>query len=300
MSTVYDIVTEKIIKQLSKGTVPWKKPWSSNCPSINGEPVVDQNLFTRKPYRGINALLTMLAPFDSPFWITKKVADQNGLSIKEDEKGNYTPIVYFNWQSKDRLQQAKLEGKSLPPCFIKFYKVWNVEQVIGAEELLPVFDTIAVKDHTPIEKAVQIVENYEKCPRINGGSNIACYRPSTDIIEMPHLEFFNTVEQYHGTLFHELVHATGHKSRLDRKTLVDYTPFGSDTYSKEELVAEIGSCFLCNLIGIDTPETFQNSSAYINGWASKLRQDSRLVVDAAQAAQKAVDHILQKKFDNNY
>jgi len=296
MSTVYDIVTEQIVNALEKGTVPWKKPWTTGCPMINGQPVLNQNLFTKKAYRGVNMLLTSLAPFASPFWVPKGEIKKRNLTIKEGE--SYTPIVYFKWRSKEELAKATAAGESKAPCFLRFFQVWNSDQLEGVEDLLPKLDEVEVQDNKPIDAASVVVKNYSKKPKIDHVGDQACYNVMSDLIKMPALEAFFTPEAYHGTLFHELVHATGHKKRLSRDTLVDYAPFGSQTYSKEELVAEIGSCFLCATVGIETPQTFENSAAYISGWLEKIKKDSRLIVSAAQQAQKAVDHILETKFDN--
>jgi len=293
MATVYDIITLQIVNALEAGTVPWKKPWSTACPTLNGEPVMDQNLFTKKPYRGVNWLLTALAPFSSPFWVPRGEIRKRKLKIKEGE--HYTPIVYFKWRDAKEIEQAKREGKAVSPCFARFFQAWNVEQLEGVEKFIPELDTPEEHDHTPIRKAVNVVENYTNKPEIKHNEPRAYYNALGDFINMPELNVFDTPEDYHGTLFHELVHATGHQKRLARDTLTEYAPFGSVTYSKEELVAEIGSCFLCTTIGIDTPKTFESTASYIAGWLSKIKKDSRMVISAAQQAQKAVDEILQTK-----
>ena len=295
MATVYDIITQQIVEALEKGTVPWKKPWSTANPTINGVPVLNQNLFTKKPYRGVNWLLTALSPYASPFWIPRGEIKKRKLTIRKDE--HYTPIIYFKWRSKEEIAKANAEGKAVAPCFARFFQAWNAEQLDGVEGLLPELDKPEEKDHKPIQKAVDVVEVYNNKPEIRHIEERAYYNALGDFINMPEIKTFASPEAYHGTLFHELVHSTGHKKRLSRDTLTDYAPFGSVTYSKEELVAEIGSCFLCSTVGIETPETFENSAAYIDGWLSKIRKDSRLVLSAAQQAQKAVDEILQAKLD---
>ena len=295
MATVYDVITQQIVESLEKGTVPWKKPWNSGLPTIDGKPVLNQNLFTKNPYRGVNWLLTALSPFSSPFWVPRGEIRKRSLSIKEGEK--YTPIVYFKWRSEEDIAKEAARGRVVAPCFARFFKVWNIEQLDGVDlETIPQLDSIDRKEHKPIQEAIQLVDQYKDKPTIQHKEDgRAYYNATRDFINMPDIGLFDSPEEYHGTLFHELVHSTGHKSRLSRESLTDYSPFGSVSYSKEELIAEIGSCFLCSTVGIATPETFQNSAAYIEGWLGKIKKDSRLVLSAAQQAQKAVDAILQTK-----
>lgn len=300
MATVYDIVTEKIVKELEKGTIPWRKPWIDVRSTINGEAVLQQNLFTRKPYRGINSLLTMLSPFNSPFWVSQGELRKRGIVIKRGEEKNYTPIIYFNWRSKEEIRKANEAGDPKAPCFAKFFKAWNAEQLDNVDQFIPELDKLDIKNNFPLEQAEEIVSKYKDCPSIRAGGDKASYSPLTDLVSMPFIETFNSPEDYHGTLFHELVHSTGHTGRLNRESVANLATFGSELYSKEELIAEIGSCFLCATAGISSPKLLENSAAYIDGWLGKLKKDSRLVMSAAQQAQKAVDYILQvelQKFD---
>jgi antirestriction protein ArdC len=128
-------------------------------------------------------------------------------------------------------------------------------------------------------------------PRIGfDGHDKAFYRPVTDSIHLPDRNSFDSAGEYYSTLFHEMTHSTGHQSRLNRSTLTEVVPFGSETYSKEELVAEFGAAFLCAHAGIEN--TVSNSAAYINGWLKKLRSDPKLAILAASQGQKAADYIL--------
>jgi antirestriction protein ArdC len=128
-------------------------------------------------------------------------------------------------------------------------------------------------------------------PRIGfDGHDKAFYRPVTDSIHLPDRNSFDSAGEYYSTLFHEMTHSTGHQSRLNRSTLTEVVPFGSETYSKEELVAEFGAAFLCAHAGIEN--TVNNSASYINGWLRKLRSDPKLAILAASQGQKAADYIL--------
>jgi antirestriction protein ArdC len=130
-------------------------------------------------------------------------------------------------------------------------------------------------------------------PAIQHEEARAYYRPATDTVSMPARNLFPKAEHYYSILFHELTHSTGHGSRLDRATLRDLLAFGDTNYSKEELCAEMGAAYLCGVAGI-VNETVNNSAAYIQGWLSKLRNDKKLLVQAAAQAQKTADFILGK------
>jgi antirestriction protein ArdC len=114
---------------------------------------------------------------------------------------------------------------------------------------------------------------------------------------MPSIGLFRSSEEYYSTFFHELTHSTGHKSRLGRDGFESVQSFGSESYSKEELVAEVGAAMLCGVTGIEN-RTLGNSAAYLKTWIERLKSDSRLIVTAASAAQKAADYILGKAHDD--
>jgi len=139
------------------------------------------------------------------------------------------------------------------------------------------------------------VAEMPNCPEIRRGGGRAFYRPSEDLVNIPRPEAFESTEEHYCTLFHELVHSTGHGSRLDRKTIKDVAPFGSANYSREELIAEMGAAFLCGSAGIENA-TIDNSAAYIKGWLGVLGSDSKMVVIAASQAQKAAEYILHKQY----
>jgi len=128
-------------------------------------------------------------------------------------------------------------------------------------------------------------------PEIRHGKAEAYYKPALDLINMPRKTLFESDEEYYSVLFHELNHSTGHTSRLNRKSFAEVTPFGSEDYSKEELIAEMGAAYLCAHCNIDN-KVINNSTAYIQNWLSELRNDKRLIITTAAAAQKSADYIL--------
>jgi antirestriction protein ArdC len=140
-------------------------------------------------------------------------------------------------------------------------------------------------------EAAEIVAGMPEQPAIRHGMKLAYYSPSSDTVGMPERKRFDTQDAYHATLFHELVHSTGHQKRLKRQSIVERNGFGSDPYCKEELIAELGSAFLCGHAGI-VERTIDNSAAYLEGWLNQLKEDKTLIVYAAAQAQKAADFIL--------
>jgi antirestriction protein ArdC len=149
----------------------------------------------------------------------------------------------------------------------------------------------------PILDCEEIAQGMPKCPSIQQVEDCAYYHPVHDYLNMPPMKNFLHSEAYYSTLFHELVHSTGHTSRLNRKELMQIKPFNSEMYSLEELVAEIGASFLNSLTGIEQKE-FQQNASYIQGWLKRLKNDKRLVVTASGQAQKAVDFILDVRYDD--
>jgi antirestriction protein ArdC len=144
----------------------------------------------------------------------------------------------------------------------------------------------------PIEQCESIVEQMPNRPKLEQDSR-ACYRPSTDTVGMPARSAFHSAEEYYSTFFHELTHSTGHPSRVGREGITNHNSFGSEDYSKEELVAEMGAAMLCGVAGIAS-RTLDNSASYLQSWINRLRSDSRLIVSAASQAQKAADYILAR------
>jgi antirestriction protein ArdC len=128
-------------------------------------------------------------------------------------------------------------------------------------------------------------------PILKHGMTHAYYSPKEDCVGLPPRERFERTEGYYATVFHELVHSTGHEKRLKRSTLTEKSGFGSNPYCKEELIAEMGAAFLCGLAEIGE-RTIDNSAAYLKGWLEQLRNDKTLIVQAAAQAQKAADFIL--------
>ena len=274
-TNAYQVITDRIIGLLKAGTVPWHKPWKG------GGPV--KNLVSKRAYRGINQFLLGCSDYASPFWLTFNQAKNLGGSVKKGEKS--TPVVF--WKLLETEDQETGEKKEIP--VLRYYRVFNLEQTEGIEGPEP--EEQKLREFTPIERCEQIMRNMPNPPRVQYKKQVAWYRPSDDLINLPKPESFESESEFYCTWFHEAAHSSGAKHRLNRSTLTDMCPFGSTNYSKEELVAEMTAAFLCGETGIEN-QTIDNSAAYINGWLKKLRKDEKLVIHVAAQAQKAVDYIL--------
>jgi antirestriction protein ArdC len=273
---VYQIITDRIIELLKSGTVPWHRPWK-------GGSQAPQNFVSRKAYRGINMFLLNAAGFASPFWLTFKQVQSLDGRIKKGEKS--FPVVF--WKVFEEEENG--ETKKVP--FLRYHSVFNVAQCEGIACSLP--PEVNGEFH-PLQVCEEVVANMPNCPTIEHGVVRACYSPTLDVINMPEGKLFESVEAYYSTLFHELTHSTGHVSRLNRKEITDPIRLGSDPYSREELVAEMGAAFLSTHCGIENT-TINQSASYIQSWLKKLSDDRKLVVQAAAQAQKACDFILDVK-----
>jgi antirestriction protein ArdC len=277
--TVYQVITDRVIALLQQGTVPWQKPWQ-------GAELAPQNLVSRKPYRGVNVFLLHAMSYTSPYWLTFRQAQELGGHVRKGEKA--CPVVFWKWLDVER------NGEKERVPFLRYYSVFNVAQCEGIESHVPTA-TGPNREHSPVETAERIVQCMPKRPLIKHGQAQAFYHPTDDYVGMPSPEQFRSGEGYYSVLFHELTHSTGHGIRLARKGVAggegQWSAFGSNPYAKEELVAEMGAAFLCGQAGI-VERTIENSASYIANWLSKLKDDAKLVVQAAAQAQKAADFIL--------
>ncbi len=285
---IYETITERIITALDAGIIPWRKEWKTDASNNGGLPC---NFATKKPYRGINVYMLLCSEFGSNQWLTYKQAAELGAQVRKGSKGS--PVVF--WSFSDR--KDKETGEVKESAFMRAYTVFNLDQIDGLTLPLP----LEQPSFDPIEKADEVISAFRasgKAPRFdhNGGDR-AFYRPSTDSVSMPVPTAFTTPAAYYSTLFHEFAHSTGHSSRLDRKEGMDSAMFGSESYSKEELIAEFSAAFLCGETGINSERLEANHAAYIQGWLRSLKNDKTLAVTAAQKAQKAADFILLRSFN---
>jgi len=214
--------------------------------------------------------------------LTFKQAQDKGGIIKKGEKG--TSVVF--WKISEHADEESGELKKAP--LLRYYTVFNLSQVEGIEAPA---DSEFTNDNDPIEEAEKIVAGMPCRPDIKHGSTRAFYSPKDDFVSMPEMARFAGSEAYYSTLFHELSHSTMHEKRLARRDRETPAPYGSEEYSKEELIAEFSSAFLCAQTGI-SPAVIANQAAYIQGWSQALKSNPKWIVCAASAGQKASEYIL--------
>ena len=279
--TIYQMVTDQILRKLDEGVIPWQRPWTP------GAATLPANLKSKRPYRGINIVALWMAGYESPWWLTYKQAQELGGQVR---KGEHATTVVFWKQVKirDKDESGEETTKTIP--MLRYYRVFNVEQIDGLPEgSIPAPAVVEAEEHDPIEAAERIVAGFADAPPVTHGGDRACYLPARDLVMMPERHTFETAEGYYATLFHELAHSTGHETRLARREAFG-NGFGTERYSKEELVAEIASAFLSAISGIGS-ETIDNSAAYVASWSAALRANPKWAVQAGGAAQRAADYI---------
>jgi antirestriction protein ArdC len=276
---VYEIITDRIIKQLESGVAPWRKPWSAKLPV---------NLMSQKPYRGLNVLTLASQGYPSRFWLTFNQANKLGGKIRKGEKSS--PVIYWNIGKEREYTTRDGQTRTSKPFLLRYSNVFNLSQTEGIN--LTASALQEARTNNPIEDCEQIVVGMPNRPAFEQ-SDKAWYAPGRDVVGMPSIGLFRSSEEYYSTFFHELTHSTGHASRIGRDGFESVQSFGSESYSREELVAEMGAAMLCGVTGIEN-RTIENSAAYLRTWIERLKSDSRLIVTAASAAQKAADYILGK------
>lgn len=290
MFNIYEEITNRILAEMEKGIIPWQRPWICTNGAVSHQ--------TGKPYSLLNQILLTSDDKDNECdnhqvkeYLTFKQVKDAGGNVKKGEKSKF--VVFWKMYQREKVKEnGEKEIEEIPT--LKFYHVFEVDQCEGinrkwSEENRPHLD--------PVEKAETIVTQYfnkESCNLIIHRTNRAYYSPSTDTVNVPQMTQYGIVSEYYSTLFHEMIHSTGAKTRLDRFQQGSLS-FGSSTYSKEELVAELGAAFLLNKAGVDCKKAFRNSVGYLQGWSRALKEDKRLFVSAASKAEAAVNYIINGK-----
>jgi antirestriction protein ArdC len=271
---VYEMVTNRIISELEKGVIPWEIPWHG----VKGT----YNRISKKPYSIMNQMLLKhngeYATFNQWRSIGGKI-----------QKGAKSEFVIF-WKlvpKEDYDSNGERIIRQIP--ILKYYNVFHISQVDGVEPL----PQEKLQDIEPIVEVDKILNDYISRENIKfeqTASNEAYYSPNRDLIHLPLFEQFKEAEEYYSTFVHESIHSTMSATRCDRPQ--KFASFGSENYSKEELVAEIGSATLLNMLGIETKHSFRNSTAYIQSWLQVLKNDVKFIVSASSQAERAVKYIL--------
>lgn len=289
---IYAEITDRIIAELEKGIIPWERPWTGTK-----DGAISRS--TGRPYSILNQML-LGKPGE---YLTFKQIQEAGGHIKKGAKSRM--VVFWKFIQKEKTTQdgkPVRDANGLPVSesipFLRYYNVFHIDDCEGVEPKYwkdePMNDSIQ-----PDQKAQKVLDDYlttQSIPLISGKGNRAFYRPSCDEIHLPLMEQFKDIGEYYSTAFHEATHSTGHPKRLNRISLASgVAPFGSEDYSKEELVAEIGAASILHVLGMETSRTFRNTAAYIQSWTKALKNDKRMIVSAAGKADKAVELIFGGK-----
>ncbi|MGZ8214515.1 MAG: ArdC family protein [Methylosarcina sp.] len=287
---IYTRITDKIVADLEQGVRPWMKPW--NAEHAAGK-ITRPLRFNGLPYSGINVMMlwseAMDKGYNAPIWMTFRQAQELGGHVRKGEHGSL--VVYANTITKTEQNEETGEDLEHTIPFMKGYTVFNVEQIEG---LPSHYYAMAEAPALTVEERDAELEAFFAATKadIRHGGNRAFYSKEPDYVQMPQFEFFESPESYYATLGHEMTHWTRHPSRLDRD--LGRKSWGDKGYAMEELVAELGSAYLCADLGI-TPEVREDHSAYIASWLTVLKNDKRAIFTAAAHAQRAADflHYLQ-------
>lgn len=304
------IVEKMVVQMESNSELIWKKRHKGGC-------FVPQNGFSNRPYQGFNVLRLMVTGFNDHRWMTFNQIKKNGGKVKRQFDDNGNPVMgpskfdgkpYHLYQEPTEIvfngyapYEKEENGKKVLKMrwVFQIHNLYNFEQTEGLN--LPSLESLsALKAHTPIEEIKNSTDEFLDFAGVNLKEGIKyspCYVPALDEIRMPPIGAFEASDNYYGTLFHEIIHSTGSESRCNRKGITDYSRFGDDRYSYEELVAELGSAFLCWQYGIDVPEETENSAAYLKDWLSVLKDKPQMLMQASSEAHKAVKFFNEKKVE---
>lgn len=280
----YDLITSKIIADLEKGQLTWRKPWSDH--NLAGHAMLPLR-HNGIPYTGINTIMLWGEAADkgflSPFWLTYKQATDLKANIRKGERGS--KIVYTEkYQVEDKKSSNPDQMKTV--AFLKVYTVFNADQCEGLPEKYSVLPE--KKEYVSGQKDAGLEEFIAATKATIVQGYRAAYRGTRDDIEMPPFESFTSVGDYYATLTHELTHWTKHEKRLNRD--FNRLRWGDEGYAKEELVAELGACFLGAMLGFK-PKSDDHHAAYLQSWLRVLKDDKKFIFQAARHAQQAVEFL---------
>src|SRR3990167_1871542 len=298
MANVYEIVTEKVLAAMAAGVAPWRQVGRS----VDG--AGPRSMSTRREYRGCNVVLLSIAAvvegYSSPWWGTYEQVKGLGGQVRSGQKST---LVVF-WKRTERRQENEDgEEETRRGFLLRYFSVFSEQQCDWPDgSPFATEPDDGAPRVEPIEAAQSVWSGYEGAPELRHSGDRAYYSPKDDVVAMPPRDSFESSEYYYSVLFHEGTHSTGHAKRLGRDGIVELADgghgFGSESYAKEELVAELGAAFLCAAAGIENAATLEVSAAYLRHWSERLRSDPKLFVRAAAQAQRAADHILGCKFEN--
>lgn len=283
MENIREEITSQIVAQIEKGTPPWRKGWSS--------PELHKNSLTAAAYKGVNQLILSMTPYTDSRWLTWKQAEALGVKIKKGSKGHRIVKMV----EVDRNRAANVQGGEVlaedkrKALVMKAYVVFNAEQVEGLPDS-PRPTTSKVEPVAAVDAVIDGMQSTGLTILYGGGQ--PAYAPQSDTVRIPRAERFFSTQEMAATVLHELAHASGHQSRLNRLNL--YARFGSEEYAREELRAEMASALLGVQFGVPMASSMMESHAsYLSNWLVVLKRDNNEIFKAAAEAQKIADYLAQ-------
>ena len=322
---IAETITAAFVSALNNKKIPWKRGWKTRG-NFTGTTFKSRSLNVQRsgPYYGINALLLDSLGLELPVWGTTKqwcialhgTYDKFKKIKKDGEKPMPTVFWSFFYVHKTDKKKAVLSSEQYNNLSsdeqkqynklskLRYDNLYHIGQIFGDEDKIEKIAAKFRKKFAEMDAEIPVVDetapfSHDLSEQIVSATNItirhdeqgqACYYPKMDVIKMPLKEQFDGMERYYEVLFHEIAHATGHSSRLNRKGITENSYFGSAVYSFEELVAEIASAFICGHLGIQ--QDLENSKEYVRGWASKLSSEPKWVIEASGLAVKAAAWVL--------
>ena len=281
---IYEKVTERIIAELESGVIPWTKPWTGITSGAISH-------VTGKPYSLINQFL-----LGSPgeFLTFEQAKKENG-HVKKGAKSKMAVFCKTVHRAKtDADGQIVRDDNGMPVdspyMVLRYYPLFHLSDCEGSEAKWPQEKPIPTA--SPVECAEAVMDDYAKRARLtveHKQQSQAYYSPRRHLVSLPMMEQFQDSVGYYDTAFHEITHSTGHYTLLNRfDANAGAAAFGSASYSKEELIAEIGACAILHELGLETQASFRNNAAYIQSWLRALKNDKHMIIQAASKAEKAV------------
>jgi antirestriction protein ArdC len=264
-------VVEQITSSLAKGIIPWTQPWTGRWPT---------NLNSGKRYRGINVILLSCSGFTDHRFLTFNQVKALGGGVAKGSKLNF--VVFADHRPK------KKQDEDAEQDYYFLYRVFpcivNLEQTTGLLTSdggkLPTLDELLGRKNDPVQACENIVRGIRANVKVELGPR-AAYYPMLDVVEMPYIGDFTSVEEYYSTLFHEIMHATETRCGV---------PQGRENYAYNELRADLGAAMLCSYAGLQYD--IKNTAAYVDGWRRRIGEDPRLIMTASREAMEGVEYIL--------
>lgn len=287
----YQMVTDRIVEMMNKGIIPWRKPWHYGAVDSGEEQAISYT--SRRAYSLLNQWL-LGEPGE---YLTFNQIKERGGMVKKGAKARM--VVFFKQTAYKETDPETGEEKLKTYPLLKWYNVFHIKDTEGIASKIPAREDEMVTPSGPaaINEAENIILAYllrETSLKFHNDkpSGSAYYSPTRDEVVVPMLAQYDNAAEYYSTTFHELVHSTGKASRCNREDDKKRSYFGNADYSREELVAEMGSAMLVSHSGIDNAATFKNSVAYIQNWIASLKNDPKMIVWAASRAEKAARYII--------